>query len=77
MQQGNLEISVENPFDAETAHVTKGTGFGLRSIKRRLFLLFARNDLLKTSTENNEFITTIIIPQILQPVQKVHETERK
>ena len=77
VQQGNLEISVENPFDAETAHVTKGTGFGLRSIKRRLFLLFARNDLLKTSTENNEFITTIIIPQILQPVQKVHETERK
>lgn len=59
----NLEINIINPYDEETARPTQGTGFGLSSIQRRLFLLFARNDLLKTKTENNLFITTITIPQ--------------
>jgi len=78
VENNNLNISVCNPFDPETAHPSKGTGFGLRSIKRRLFLLFARNDLLKTSIENKQFITTIIIPQTLQVEQKpVNEKERK
>lgn len=58
-----LEVSVANPFDPETAQPLQGTGFGLASIKRRLFLLFARHDLLKTSANDNQFITTIEIPQ--------------
>lgn len=62
-QDGNLVVSVTNPFDAETSQPLKGTGFGLPSIQRRLFLLFARQGLLNTATENNNFITTIIIPQ--------------
>jgi len=60
----NLKIIVQNPFDPETSQPLKGTGFGLSSIQRRLFLLFARHDLLKTKKENNQFITTILIPQI-------------
>lgn len=60
-----LVVTVQNPFDAETAQPLQGTGFGLASIKRRLFLLFARQDLLQTKTENDHFITTIIIPQII------------
>ena len=60
--QGNLVISVTNPFDKETA-APKGTGFGLSSVKRRLHLLFARTDLLQTSINNDHFITTIKIPQ--------------
>ena len=60
-----LEISVQNPFDPETASPNKGTGFGLNSIKRRLYLLFARNDLLETKTENNIFNTIVTIPQIV------------
>ena len=59
----HLELIVENPFDAETAQPLKGTGFGLASIQRRLFLLFARSDLLKTEKSGDNFITTIIIPQ--------------
>ncbi len=59
----NLEVAVENPFDPETSQPLKGTGFGLPSIQRRLFLLFARNDLLKISKEDNHFTTTILIPQ--------------
>jgi sensor histidine kinase YesM len=76
VENNNLNISVQNPFDPETAHPSTGTGFGLRSIKRRLFLLFARNGLLKTLIENNQFITTIIIPQTLH-AEQVNETERK
>ncbi|MGG9971333.1 sensor histidine kinase [Ferruginibacter sp. SUN002] len=58
-----LEITIQNPFDAETAQPFKGTGFGLASIQRRLFLLFERNDLLNTHTASDQFITTILIPQ--------------
>jgi two-component system LytT family sensor kinase len=61
----SLEVIVTNPFDEETSQPLQGTGFGLASIKRRLFLLFARHNLLQTSTNNNQFITTIEIPQIL------------
>lgn len=58
-----LVIRISNPFDAETSGNLGGTGFGLSSISRRLYLLFARNDLLQTETKENIFITTIIIPQ--------------
>jgi len=62
----SLKVVVENPFDPETAQPLKGTGFGLASIQRRLFLLFARQDLLKTEKEDSRFITTILIPQKTQ-----------
>ena len=59
-----LKIMVQNPFDPETSQPLKGTGFGLSSIQRRLFLLFARQDLLITHRDHTNFITTILIPQI-------------
>ena len=58
-----LVVSVENPFDPETSSPKKGTGFGLSSVQRRLYLLFARNDLLTTTVDNNLFTTVIKIPQ--------------
>ena len=61
---GVLQVSVQNPYDEETLQPA-GTGFGLTSIQRRLYLLFARHDLLKTTKENNNFITTVIIPQLV------------
>jgi LytS/YehU family sensor histidine kinase len=57
-----LIVKVENPFD-ETTNISRGTGFGLSSISRRLYLLFARNDLMETKSINNQFITTLKIPQ--------------
>lgn len=59
-----LKIAVQNPFDPETSQPLKGTGFGLSSIQRRLFLLFARNDLLIIKKDSTNFTTTILIPQI-------------
>jgi two-component system, LytTR family, sensor kinase len=63
---GMLEITVQNPFDEETSMPVKGTGFGLASIKRRLFLLFARHDLLQIKQEAEKFITILSIPQLAE-----------
>ncbi|MGZ4115995.1 MAG: sensor histidine kinase [Bacteroidia bacterium] len=60
-----LFVRVKNPFDSNTQKENAGTGFGLSSIQRRLFLLYARNDLLITEKQENEFITTLKIPQQL------------
>ena len=61
----NLVISITNPFDIETARPNQGTGFGLKSVQRRLYLLFFRNDLLQTNSNENLYTTTVIIPQKL------------
>lgn len=61
---GALHLKVENPFDPTTAQPRQGTGFGLSSIQRRLYLLFGRNDLLKTHQRENTFITEVRIPQV-------------
>lgn len=57
-----LQITVQNPFDPETSSPRQGTGFGLSSIQRRLYLLFARNDLLSTTAERDLFTTIVKIP---------------
>jgi hypothetical protein len=58
-----LSIRVSNPYDPEMK-ATKGTGFGLSAIRRRLYLLFADSSLLQTeSRDNNLYITTLKIPQ--------------
>ncbi|MEJ7558893.1 MAG: histidine kinase [Pedobacter sp.] len=58
-----LTIQVTNPYDPEMK-ATGGTGFGLTAIRRRLYLLFADEHLLKTNTtEDKLFITTLQIPQ--------------
>ena len=59
----DLLVEVSNPFDPETAAPHKGTGFGLKSVQRRLYLLFGRADLLQTNAENEIFVTRIRIPQ--------------
>jgi sensor histidine kinase YesM len=59
----DLVITIENPFDPETSSPKQGTGFGLNSVQRRLYLLFARNDLLHTNSTGNKFKTTVKIPQ--------------
>jgi two-component system LytT family sensor kinase len=58
-----LVICVANPYDPEMK-ASKGTGFGLSAIRRRLYLLFADSNLLQTETQNNNlYITTLKIPQ--------------
>jgi len=71
LYQGNLIFKISNPYDKDGVTV-KGTGFGLESIKRRLYLLFARNDLLKIekltikpdekTAAVHLFVATLVIP---------------
>lgn len=62
-EENYLVIRVQNPFDPATAKPKQGTGFGLNSVQRRLFLLFARHDLLVTDQQENIFTTQVKIPQ--------------
>lgn len=58
-----LVVRVLNPYDPEM-RASKGTGFGLSAIRRRLYLLFADSNLLQTESQNNNlYITTLKIPQ--------------
>jgi len=58
-----LEIEVKNPYDSTNNAPRKGTGFGLRGVQRRLFLLFGRTDLLETKSTKHIFTSVIRIPQ--------------
>src|SRR5690606_24560230 len=58
-----LQIIITNPFDSDSLNAQKSSGFGLRSIERRLFLTYGRTDLLQTKASNNIFTASISIPQ--------------
>jgi len=62
LQTPLLVISITNPFDA-SMQPSKGTGFGLEGIRRRLYLLYGRADLLETKQDNELFTTILKIPQ--------------
>lgn len=62
LENGLLSIRIENPFDPGMTPA-KGTGFGLTGVRRRLYLLFARQDLLRTESTDDVFHTHILIPQ--------------
>ncbi|MDP1725677.1 MAG: histidine kinase [Bacteroidota bacterium] len=61
----NLLITISNPFDPTTSDSEKGTGFGLTSVKRRLHLIYARNDLVQTEIKENLFTIKLTLPQQL------------
>jgi len=57
-----LVVAVMNPFDADT-QMPEGTGFGLNAVKRRLYLLFGRTDLVEINKEKNAFVVIFKIPE--------------
>lgn len=59
----DLILDIINPYDPATTLPRKGTGFGLSSVQRRLYLLFGRSDLVVTNANANLFTTSIKIPQ--------------
>lgn len=59
----SLFIEISNPFDAHVTTNAQGTGFGLASVQRRLYLLYARNDLVETKIEQQLFKAKLTIPQ--------------
>ena len=65
-EEDDLLVTIINPFDSETVQPAQGTGFGLPSIRRRLYLLFGRQDLVQIEQAQNLFTTTIRIPSLQQ-----------
>jgi two-component system LytT family sensor kinase len=63
VEDNYLVIMIQNPYDAKTTRPRTGTGFGLRGVQRRLYLLFARNDLVETHANDDIFTTIIKVPQ--------------
>ncbi|NGM90095.1 GHKL domain-containing protein [Parapusillimonas sp. SGNA-6] len=63
LEQQMLTISISNPYDKDQYTSTKGTGFGLSSVQRRLFLIYGRTDLLSVQKTESKFIASIKIPQ--------------
>jgi len=59
----HLVVAVMNPFDPDM-QMPPGTGFGLNSVKRRLYLLFGRNDLVEINKSQNSFVVIFRIPDI-------------
>ncbi len=59
---GYLEIHINNPFDPGSGK-PDGLGFGLQAVKRRLYLLFGRHDLLDCIAKDDVFSVILKIPQ--------------
>jgi len=56
-----LVVSIENPYDPDM-QTPKGTGFGLKSVRRRLYLLFGRNDLIEIHQQAGSFVVIFRVP---------------
>lgn len=56
-----LIVQMSNPVD-EAHSVKKGTGFGLNSIRKKMYLLYAENNLLKTELVDQVFKSELKIP---------------
>lgn len=57
-----LVVAIMNPYDPDM-QMPEGTGFGLKSIRRRLYLLFGRDDLVEINQDKNVFVVIFRIPQ--------------
>lgn len=57
-----LILSVTNPYESDQTG-KPGTGFGLSSVQRRLYLLFGRTDLIEVSRKENIFKVKLKIPK--------------
>ncbi|ERM82800.1 hypothetical protein P872_03840 [Rhodonellum psychrophilum GCM71 = DSM 17998] len=57
-----LEMTITNPFDPKAGVSADGLGFGLDAVKRRLYLLFGRHDLLNCVVNQSQFSVVLKIP---------------
>lgn len=62
-QNNLLFVSISNPFDSDSMAKNGGTGYGLKSVERKLGLIYRRTDLLSIKNEENTFTVQLKIPQ--------------
>lgn len=61
-ENGFLKIELSNTYDPDIKS-RKGTGVGLKNIRERLKLIYARDNLIDVTNENGFFKVTLYIPQ--------------
>lgn len=59
---GYMLVKISNTYEQEVGK-PDGVGFGLEAVRRRLYLLFGRNDLMTIEKESDVFNLTLKIPQ--------------
>ncbi|NOY37095.1 MAG: GHKL domain-containing protein [Chlorobi bacterium] len=69
----DIRLTIQNNFDPEVPSAT-GHGIGLKNIKKRLFLLYGRNNLLQVNRKEDIFEVTLRLPPIDQNIIN-HEPE--
>ena len=62
-ENNQLIVSISNPYSQELEKTSKGLGFGLSSIQRKLYLLYEQKNLLIIDKTKSQFTTKLIIPQ--------------
>lgn len=63
-KRGSLHVVICNPYDTEDTQA-HGSGYGLDAVKRRLYLLYGRHDLVYTDKQENVFRVILTIPQLI------------
>ena len=63
MEESNLIVSVLNPHEVALELTNKGTGYGLKSISKKMQIIYHQFGLLQTKHKNDIFTTTLKIPQ--------------
>ncbi len=61
---GAIQIEVTNPFDKNAVISSKGKGFGIDSIRKKMYLFFQRNDLVQLTETDDLFTFRLIIPSV-------------
>lgn len=62
LADGYLRLELTNPFEAHWERASSGAGFGLSALRRRLFLLYGRQDLLEVHQQASQFVAVLLIP---------------
>lgn len=57
-----IEVVVKNPFDQDAQRASVGTGYGLTSIRKKIYLIYGQQQQLKTTSEDGLFTTHLTIP---------------
>lgn len=57
-----IEVVVKNPFDQDAQRASSGTGYGLTSIRKKIYLIYGQQQQLKTTSKDGQFTTHLTIP---------------